>query len=85
VKHVTLIISNPPMGRRVSRDGNLAPLLDAFLAHAASSLVVGGRLVWLSPFAERSAATARRLGLKVTRYEPVDLGGFPAELQRFDR
>jgi len=85
VKHVTLIISNPPMGRRVSRDGNLAPLLDAFLAHAASSLVVGGRLVWLSPFAERSAATARRLGLKVTRHEPVDLGGFPAELQRFDR
>jgi len=85
VKHVSLIISNPPMGRRVARDGDLGPLLDAFLANAAASLVPNGRLVWLSPFAERSAASARRLGLKVTRYEPVDLGGFPAELQRFDR
>ena len=85
VKHVSLIISNPPMGRRVTRDGNLGPLLDAFLANAAASLVPGGRLVWLSPFADRTAATARRLGLKVTRHEPVDLGGFPAELQRFDR
>ena len=85
VKHVTLIISNPPMGRRVTRDGNLGPLLDAFLANAASVLVPGGRLVWLSPFADRTAATARRLGLKVTRHEPVDMGGFPAELQRFER
>ncbi|MEI9954420.1 MAG: methyltransferase [Pseudomonadota bacterium] len=85
VKHVSLIISNPPMGRRVTRDGNLGPLLDAFLANAAASLVPGGRLVWLSPFADRTAATARRLGLKVTRHEPVDLGGFPAELQRFER
>jgi len=85
VKHVSLIISNPPMGRRVTRDGNLGPLLDAFLANAASALVPGGRLVWLSPFSDRTAATARRLGLKVTRHEPVDLGGFPAELQRFDR
>ncbi|MEI9940585.1 MAG: HEAT repeat domain-containing protein [Pseudomonadota bacterium] len=85
VKHVSLIISNPPMGRRVTRDGNLGPLLDAFLANAAGSLVPGGRLVWLSPFAERTAATARRLGLKVTRHDPVDLGGFPAELQRFER
>jgi len=85
VKHASLIISNPPMGRRVSRDGNLGPLLDAFLANAASALVPGGRVVWLSPFSDRTAATARRLGLKVTRHEPVDLGGFPAELQRFDR
>jgi len=85
VRHVTLIISNPPMGRRVARDGNLGPLLDAFLANAAGCLAPGGRLVWLSPFADRTAATARRLGFKVTRYDPVDLGGFSAELQRLDR
>ena len=85
VRGVSLIISNPPMGRRVVRDGNLGSLLDAFLANAASSLAPSGRLVWLSPLAEQTAATARRLGLKVTRYEPVDLGGFSAELQRFDR
>jgi 23S rRNA G2445 N2-methylase RlmL len=85
VKHVSLIISNPPMGRRLARDGNLGPLLDAFLANAAASLVPGGRLVWLSPFADRTASRARQLGLKVTRHDPVDLGGFPAELQRFDK
>src|SRR6478736_4009378 len=85
VKGVSLIISNPPMGRRVTRDGNLGPLLDAFLANAATFLAPGGRVVWLSPFPDRTAASARRLGLKVTRHEPVDLGGFPAELQRFDR
>ena len=85
VRHVSLIISNPPMGRRVTRDGNLGPLLDAFLANAAACLAPGGRVVWLSPFPDRTAATARRLGLKVTRYQVVDLGGFPAELQRLDR
>ncbi|HET7541519.1 MAG TPA: HEAT repeat domain-containing protein [Polyangiaceae bacterium] len=85
VEGVSLIISNPPMGRRVTRDGTLGALLDAFLANAAACLVRGGRLVWLSPFADRTADSARRLGLRVTRHEPVDLGGFPAELQRFDR
>ena len=85
VRHVSLIICNPPMGRRVTRDGNLGPLLDAFLANAAACLAPGGRVVWLSPFPDRTAATARRLGLKVTRYQVVDLGGFPAELQRLDR
>ena len=85
VRHVSLIISNPPMGRRVARDGNLGPLLDAFLANAAASLVPSGRLVWLSPFPDQTAATAKRLGLKVTRHELVDLGGFWAELQRFER
>lgn len=85
VRRVSLILSNPPMGRRVARDGNLSPLLDAFLANAASSLAPSGRLVWLSPLAEQTAATAKRLGLKVTRYDAVDLGGFAAELQRFDK
>lgn len=85
VKNATLIISNPPMGRRVARDGNLGPLLDAFLSNAAACLAPGGRLVWLSPFADRTAAQAARLGLKVQRFEPVDLGGFTAELQRLER
>ncbi len=85
IRNVSLIISNPPMGRRVARDGTLAPLLDAFLANAVRSLVPAGRLVWLSPLPDQTAATARRLGLRVTRHEAVDMGGFFAELQRFDR
>ena len=85
VRNATLIITNPPMGRRVARDGTLGPLLDSFLTHAAACLAPAGRLVWLSPLPDQTAATARRAGLKVTRYEPVDLGGFTAELQRLER
>jgi predicted RNA methylase len=82
---LSLIITNPPMGRRVTRDGNLGSLLDAFVSHAAACLVPSGRLIWLSPLPDRTATSARRAGLRVTRYEPVDMGGFRAELQRFDR
>src|SRR5262249_7748340 len=40
---VTLIVSNPPMGRRVARDGTLPRLLEAFVAHAADVLGRHGR------------------------------------------
>jgi HEAT repeat protein/predicted RNA methylase len=78
---VTLIITNPPMGRRVARDGSLRGLLGGFVEHAARVLVPGGRLVWLSPLAELTAGRARAAGLSVERVTSVDLGGFEAELQ----
>ena len=78
---VTLIITNPPMGRRVARDGTLAPLLDAFIDHAAALLAKGGRLVWLSPFGARTARRLGQRGMSVERRGSVDLGGFEAELQ----
>jgi hypothetical protein len=81
----TLIITNPPMGRRVARDGSLAGLLDTFLAHAARVLAPGGRLVWLSPLPERSERRAGSLGLSVVQGPDVDLGGFTARLQLFTR
>ena len=40
---VSLIITNPPMGRRVARDGNLGSLLDSFVQHAAACLVASER------------------------------------------
>lgn len=77
----TLVITNPPLGRRVQRGAGLAPLLVRFVEHAASLLPRGGRLVWISPFPARTreAAAAHRLALKET-YE-VDMGGFAAEMQ----
>lgn len=78
---VTLIVSNPPMGRRVARDGALLTLLDDFLANARRNLAPAGRLVWLSPQAEHTARTAKTLGFAVQRLEAVDIGGFAAELQ----
>ena len=81
----SLIITNPPMGRRVARDGSLGDLLDAFLEHAARVLRPGGRLVWLSPLAERSERHARQLGFQVSVGPDVDMGGFTARLQRLVR
>lgn len=79
-KNVTAIVSNPPMGRRIAR-GQLGQLLEKFVAHAQRVLRPGGRLVWLSPLPQQTAATGRTLGFDVERREPVDLGGFRAELQ----
>jgi precorrin-6B methylase 2 len=77
----SLIVTNPPMGRRVARDGSLGELLEAFLEHAARVLRPSGRLVWLSPLAERTRGVARRLGLEVATGPNVDIGGFEAEVQ----
>jgi 23S rRNA G2445 N2-methylase RlmL len=82
---VTRIITNPPMGRRVARDGSLAELLDRFTDHAAKVLAPGGRLTWLSPLAGRTAARAESNGLRVVLRETVDMGGFHAELQAWDK
>jgi tRNA G10 N-methylase Trm11 len=83
---VTLIITNPPMGRRLARDGSIGDLLDQFVLHAARVLVPGGRLVWLSPLPERTRRSARRAGLDARGAGPmVDMGGFEAELQVLGR
>jgi 23S rRNA G2445 N2-methylase RlmL len=78
---ITLVISNPPMGRRVARDGTLGVLLSDFLRHAFRVLVPGGRLVWLSPLDTQTAEAGKAAGFSVERLEAVDMGGFDAELQ----
>jgi 23S rRNA G2445 N2-methylase RlmL len=82
---VTCIITNPPMGRRVTRDGTLAVMLDAFTDHVARVLGRGGRLAWLSPLGGRTAARAEASGLRVSLRQPVDMGGFHAELQVWEK
>jgi hypothetical protein len=78
---VSLILTNPPMGRRVLRDGSLGELLERFLRGAAQALRAGGRLVWLSPQSRRTELVARASGLVVTNGPEIDLGGFFARLQ----
>ncbi len=82
---VTAIISNPPMGRRVARDGSLGALLSDFIAHAARILQPGGRLVWLSPLPQLTARAASAAGLRLEPLANVDMGGFSAELQRLTK
>ena len=82
-RDVTLIITNPPMGRRASRTAGLDEQLDRFVAHAAAALVPRGRLVWMAPWPQRSRAAALRAGLTLDWARTVDMGGFDAELQRW--
>jgi precorrin-6B methylase 2 len=77
----SLILTNPPMGRRVARDGSIGDLLDRFVEHASRVLRPSGRLVWLSPLPRRTMGVARRLGLEVVLGPDVDLGGFSAQVQ----
>jgi 23S rRNA G2445 N2-methylase RlmL len=81
----TLILTNPPMGRRVLNKRLTGALYDDFLAHAAALLPPGGRLVWISPRADDTAARARSLGFTVEARHKVDMAGFWAELQAFTR
>jgi tRNA G10 N-methylase Trm11 len=82
---VTLVITNPPMGRRASRTPGLADALDRFVAHAAVVLVPGGRLVWVAPWPARARAAAAKAGLVLDRALVVDMGGFDAEMQRWTK
>ncbi|MEJ7735161.1 MAG: methyltransferase, partial [Polyangiaceae bacterium] len=77
----TLIITNPPMGRRVHRGGMLEELLAAFLRHAAGCLAPRGRLVWISPLGDRSARAAEASGLRLGARHAIDMGGFVADLE----
>jgi 23S rRNA G2445 N2-methylase RlmL len=82
---VTLVITNPPMGRRASRTPRRADMLDSFVAYAASVLSPGGRLVWIAPSPSRARKVARDAGLTLDWARIVDMGGFDAEMQRWTR
>ena len=75
-----MIITNPPMGRRVAR-GEAKDLLARFLDHAAAALCPAGVLVWISPFPRDTRARAAALGLELREAHIVDMGGFDAEIQ----
>jgi 23S rRNA G2445 N2-methylase RlmL len=80
----TLVITNPPMGRRVQRTKELPDILDAFIRHVARKMAPHGRIVWLAPHPEKTRAVAKKLGLTIAYSRRVDLGGFFAELMRLE-
>ena len=59
----TLIVTNPPLGRRVLDRHSTGALYRDFLAHAATLLPRGGRLIWISPRGDETVAVATPLGL----------------------
>lgn len=80
---VTCIITNPPLGRRVR--GDIPALLEQFVGHAAKVLGRGGRLVWITPVPKRTERAAQAAGFRLATRLEVDLGGFDATLERWDR
>ena len=72
------------MGRRVHR-GSLHKLFEALIPKLAEHLAAGGRLVWLSPLPAETRARLSALGLKLVFAQLVDMGGFQAELQRWEK
>lgn len=75
------IVTNPPMGRRVPV-GDLNILLKSLFAMAERVLKPGGVLVLANPIEKLrfDAATLRR-----TFRAKLDMGGFPAWLERYER
>lgn len=77
-RSLTLIISNPPLGRRVPiRD--LRGLFEDIFAVAADMLAPGGRLVFTNPFNMESPQPS----LKLVSRQIVDLGGFECRLELY--
>jgi tRNA G10 N-methylase Trm11 len=82
---IDLVITNPPMGRRVLPGFDLDELLASVMENALHRLEPHGRLVLLSPRPRTTRAVAAAHGWECTRRARVDLGGFEVELERFDR
>lgn len=79
----SLVLTNPPFGRRVVRREEIADVLDAAVANIARQLVPGGRFVWVSPMPRRTLDRAELGGLALVHRFTVDMGGFDAEVQAF--
>ncbi len=77
----TLVITNPPMGRRVLRGADLEEFLDRFLEHVSKVVCPGGRIVWIAPVPGQSERAAAALGLERVYAVDVDMGGFDARLE----
>ena len=77
----TLVVTNPPLGRRVGRDRDPGTLLCELAAHLPEVLAPGARVVWLSPQPDRTARALVAAGFRVTDGIRVDLGGIFAERQ----
>ncbi|MDB4998471.1 MAG: uncharacterized protein JWM74_5903 [Myxococcaceae bacterium] len=78
---VTLILTNPPMGRRVLKRSEAGDLAEQMVSRASEVLAPGGRLVWISPAVGRTERRAKNVGLVVEMNHDVDMGGFTAAIQ----
>jgi len=77
-KRVTLIITNPPMGRRI-RIPNMRGLFGDLFVVAAAVLKPGGRLIFANPLRIEPLDSS----LKLKYRKVIDLGGFNCRLEMY--
>lgn len=77
---VSLIITNPPMGRRVPIP-DLRALIDDLFRTAARALRPGGRLVLANPVGPTPASRSFRRDFS----QLIDMGGFHSRLEKYSR
>jgi len=77
-KSVTLVITNPPMGRRI-RVPNLRGLFGDLFAVSARVLKPGGRLIFANPL----RIEPQDPSLKLKYRKVIDLGGFDCRLEMY--
>lgn len=75
---VSLVVTNPPMGRRVPI-GNLRQLIEDLFYVAASALRPGGRLVFANPMLMDSPVNS----LTLQSRQSIDLGGLNCRLELY--
>jgi 23S rRNA G2445 N2-methylase RlmL len=75
---VSLMITNPPLGRRV-RVADMQGLFEEIFKVAARNLRKGGRLVILNPLKRTNVPAS----LKLQSGDPVDVGGFECRLEKW--
>jgi SAM-dependent methyltransferase len=75
-RSITLIITNPPMGRRI-RVPDLHKLIADLFSVASKALKPGGRLIFPNPVRVAPTATS----LKLQSQQAIDLGGFECRLE----
>lgn len=77
---LSLIVTNPPMGRRVPV-ANLRHLIEDLFIAASDTLKIGGRLVFANPLPIKP----RDHSLKLEFRQKVDLGGFHCYLEKYTK
>ncbi len=77
---ITLVITNPPLGRRVRVKDMRALMADLLLA-ASKALEPGGLLIFTNPLRDGPSLPSLKLAYRQT----VDLGGFDCELEMYSK
>ncbi len=75
---VSLVITNPPLGRRVPIP-NLHELIEDLFAAASAVLKRDGRLVFVNPLSAKPAGNSLKLEFR----QKVDWGGFNCHLEKY--